>query len=220
MRILRNPLFYIILLLLTTGCFLFMRSHFQVLCNDETTYAYVLDTDTINGYWREDGVTEVLTTFDQVISSQINHYNFANGRVLVHGIEQLFTGIIGLDAYYLLNSVFCILLISLSVYLNSNKSSRKNYLFWLLVTIIFIYLFPEPNKLWISVNLGPNYLLPGLLMTIVFVLFKHFKTIQSNKIKIFCAIITCIIFGASHEVLFCPCFNYFGRLLYYKFQTI
>lgn len=201
-HLLYNPYTYIALLLITTALFVFLHSHYIVLCCDEVLYSYVLDTDVNQGYWRPDGVTQKLTTFDEIISSQINHYQYANGRVLIHGIEQWFTCIIGIDVYYIINAILFTFLIIGVIRLNTNSASRRNFFLWLITIIMLIYCFPEPSKLWYSINFSPNYLLPSLLMTLTYISFKYLNSNISQplrNIEVCIIILISFIFGASHE---------------------
>jgi len=203
-EIFRNPLLYIGILLVTTGIFVFQRSYFRVPNFDEVVYGFVLNAKEYGGYYHG-CLTTKLTEFSEVISSQINHYFFQNGRSLVHAVEQIFTGIIGVGWYNLFNTLLFISLVILMMRLGAPKGHRNNILLWTILTIILMYLFPCPESLWYSINLAPNYLMPGVLMIAVLLAFRYVSKQEtlSNPAKA-AIILLCFVFGWSHEAYSLP----------------
>ncbi len=212
--ILKNPLFYIILLLLLTGVFFYLRSINRELYCDEIMYGYKLNATKYGEYWTSPATAldgEIKTVRD-VLSSQYNHYFYGNGRAISHSIEQLFTGVVGVNAFYLVNTILFLATIILFV---RKYMQRGQYISWLLVVIAFLYLFPYPSKLWYSINLAPNYLFPLSMTLLLFYQYDKLKNknIKASKIVLFSAPIVGLLAGWSNEAFSVPVSGAF--LVYY-----
>lgn len=212
--ILNNPLFYIILLLLLTGVFFYLRSINRELFCDEIMYGYKLNATKYGEYWTSPATAldgEIKNVSD-VLSSQYNHYFYGNGRAISHTIEQLFTGVIGVNAFYFFNTILFLATIILFV---RKYMQRGYYLPWLLAIIAFLYLFPYPSKLWYSINLAPNYLFPLSMTLLLFYQYDKLKdrNIKASKIVLFSAPIVGLLAGWSNEAFSVPVSGAF--LVYY-----
>ena len=70
-------------------------------------YGYKLNATKYGEYWTSPATAldgEIKTVSD-VLASQYNHYFYGNGRAISHTIEQLFTGVIGVNAFYFFNTI-------------------------------------------------------------------------------------------------------------------
>lgn len=212
--ILKNPLFYIILLLLLTGVFFYLRSVNRELFCDEIMYGYKLNATKYGEYWTSPATAldgEIKTVSD-VLYSQYNHYFYGNGRAISHTIEQLFTGVIGVNAFYFFNTILFLATIILFV---RKYMQRGYYLPWLLAIIAFLYLFPYPSKLWYSINLAPNYLMPLSMTLLLFYQWDKLKDrcSKSSKIVLCSAPFVGLLAGWSNEAFSVPVSGAF--FLYY-----
>lgn len=195
----------IILLLILTGIFFYLRSVNRELYCDEIMYGYKLNATIYGEYWISPttALDGEIKTVGDVISSQYNHYFYGNGRSVAHFIEQLFTGVLGVNLFYLLNTCLFISTIILFVrkYLN-----REYYLSWMFAIIVFLYLFPFPSKLWYSINLAPNYLMPLSMILLLFYQWDKLKDNDGNasKIVLCTAPIVGLLAGWSNEAFAIP----------------
>ena len=198
-KLLKSQKTYIILLLIITGIFFYLRSVNRNLISDEIVYFYVFNEDKVLD--SKFGFREIATLSD-VLESQINHYAVVNGRAIVHTLEQIFSGIIGLDVFYILNVFVFIIVVYLIVKMFLN---RDIYLHWLLTIIVLLYLFSEQSNLWISINYSLNYLWP-LCMSLLVLYYWEILRQQKNisKITLILLPLLGLITGWSNEALAVP----------------
>lgn len=199
--------FYIFLLLIITGVLFYLRTENRELYCDEIMYGYKLNASSYGEYWTspKKALDGEIKTVKDVVDSQINHYQYANGRIVPHTLEQLFTGVWGLGAFYIINTIIFLLLVMYCVKGNMTKSK---YLSWLVALIALLYLFPYPSKLWFSVNLAPNYLLPAFLTTYFLYLWQSTK-----KDRVLLFVIVGILLGCTNEAFVIPLSG--AMLIYY-----
>lgn len=206
-QMLRKQNTYIILLLILTGVCFYLRTANRELYCDEIMYGYKLNATKYGEYWTspKTALDGEINTVKDVVDSQINYYQYANGRIIPHSIEQLFTGVWGLDIFYIFNTIIFLLLVSVCVKVYMTKSQ---YLSWLIALIALLYLFPYPSKLWFSVNLAPNYLLPAFL-TIYFIYLWQ----ANKKNNVFLFVIVGVLLGCTNEAFAIPLSG--AMLIYY-----
>lgn len=206
----------IILTLLTAGLATYLRSHYRELVLDEIMYQYILKTDHYGGYWDDQGFHDKLRTVGDVLRSQADHYVYGNGRVFVHVVEQLFSGILPMESYFVLGAIFMVALIALTVRLCIPSGQRGNPAWWLATTISVMYLFPYIHRVWYSINYSCNYLIPALLCVALLLQFRHLYRQHTGTLFKVCAAFTALLFGASHEGYSIPVAGGLG--LYYVFH--
>ena len=205
----------IFLILLSTGIFTYLRSHYHVPIGDDLVYGYVLHTDHWHGYWEENGLQEKISSLSDIVDSQIDHYYHANGRSLVHVVAQLFTGIIGIEMYYILAALMMMALVWLIVRFCFTARQRANPLWWLLTIVGIMYLLPY-QRLWYSIAYSCNYLIPALLMIAVFLLFRVVNAHSLDRYEIVMTMVISFVFGWSHEAYSLPVTG--GVFVYYLFH--
>ncbi len=209
----KNQTTYIVLLLIVTGVFFYLRSVNRNLYGDEITYFYVFSEN--RAFSCDSNLKEVKTISD-LVESQINHYKVVNGRTIMHTIEQLFSGIVGTDLFFVLNTFVFILTIYLLVKMLFNNVHTFKY--WLFVIVVLLYLFPLPASLWVSINFSVNYLWPLCLTLLVLYCWNKLQN-RSSMSKVFYVLMPILGFvaGWSHESFAIPlsgvifiyyCFNY------------
>lgn len=219
-NLLKSQKTYIILLLIITGIFFYLRSVNRNLLGDEVLYLYNLNATEYYEYWAspETSLGEKISSISDVVNSQINHYFYGNGRSLVHAVEQLFSGVIGINIFYLLNTLLFLGTIYLFVNLFLNP---QKYASWLFVIIAFLYLFATERKLWFSINLSPNYLLPTFLLLCVIKVWMYLQT-SSEKKLIYLWLIPFLGFisGWTHEAFAIPLSGAFFLYLLFNFKEV
>lgn len=208
----------IILLLVATGAFFLMRSVNRELYCDEIMYGYKLNATKYGEYWTSPNTAlggEIRTVGD-VISSQYNHYFYGNGRSIAHAVEQLFTGVIGVNVFYLFNTLVFVFAIVMFV---RKYMCRQYYLSWLLAIVMFLYLFPYPSKLWFSINLAPNYLSPIFWSLILIYQWDKLREKEGevSKVVLWTAPLVGLLAGWSNEAFAIPIAG--GFFLYYIFNV-
>ena len=184
-NLLKSQKTYIILLLIITGIFFYFRSVNREPYCDEILYGYNLNATEYGEYWSSpqtslDGKIENLS---DVINSQMNHYYFANGRSIVHAIEQFFTGVLNMNIFYIVNTGVFLLVIFMVLKL---LKARGGFVGAFIVVLAFMYLYPMPYRLWYSINYGCNYLWPLCFSVILlFYCMKISEKVQFSKVTLF-----------------------------------
>lgn len=206
----------IILILISTGIFTYLRSHYREPNQDDLLYGYVLKSDSWGSYWGENILHEKISCFGDIVDSQIDHYYHLNGRSLVHAVAQLFIGIIGTEVYNVLGAIMMMALICMTVRYCLTGRQRGNPIWWLLTAIAIMYLMPYPHRLWYSTAYSCNYLISALLMMAVFMLFRHVNARPLKKYEIVMTVIVSFVFGWSHEAYSLPVAG--GVFFYYIFH--
>lgn len=204
---------YIILLLIITGVFFYLRSVNRNLISDEVTYFYVFNED---GVLNSSADFREVETCADIYESQINHYNTVNGRAIVHTIEQFFSGIIGIDLFHVLN-VF-VFIFTIFIFVKLMFKDTLVYSDWIFTIVAFMYLFPEQVHLWISINFSLNYLWPMSLTLLVLYYWERLKLGEhESKLIIVLMPLLGFVAGWSHEAFSVSlsattflyyCFNY------------
>lgn len=202
--ILKSQKTYIVLLLILTGVFFYLRSVNREPYCDEILYGYNLNATEYGEYWSSpqtslDGKIESLS---DVINSQQNHYYYANGRSIVHAIEQFFTGVLSIDIFYIVNTIIFLLVICIIV----NLLKIRWWYTWVLLTVLaLLYLFPMPYRLWYSINYGCNYLW-SLCFSVILLYYcmKINDKVKISKKTLVLLSLLSFITGWSHEAFSVP----------------
>lgn len=215
--LLKSQKTYIILLLIITGIFFYLRSVNREPYCDEILYGYNLKATEYGEYWSSpqtslDGKIENLS---DVINSQMNHYYFANGRSIVHAIEQFFTGVLNMNIFYIVNTGVFLLVIFMVLKL---LKARGGFVGAFIVVLAFMYLYPMPYRLWYSINYGCNYLWPLCFSVILlFYYMKISEKVQFSKVTLVLLSFLSFITGWSHEAFSVPLS---GALFFYMIFNI
>lgn len=203
-NLLKSQKTYIILLLIITGIFFYLRSVNREPYCDEILYGYNLNATEYGEYWSSpqtslDGKIENLS---DVINSQMNHYYYANGRSIVHAIEQFFTGVLNMNIFYIVNTGVFLLVIFMVLKL---LKARGGFVGAFIVVLAFMYLYPMPYRLWYSINYGCNYLWPLCFSVILlFYCMKISEKVQFSKVTLVLLSFLSFITGWSHEAFSIP----------------
>lgn len=113
-----------------------------------------------------------IVTIKDIYTSQIDHYFTFNGRVIIHSLVQLFTGIIGKGIFNFINAVVFTCFIALSVKY-STKSLNKSLI--LFSTFLIFLCFPAFNDTCLWMTGSMNYLWTSLLTIIFLYIFRNLR---------------------------------------------
>lgn len=188
--------------LLVIGITFFFRCHERVQLRDELLYEYVWEEYDNKDLWEEGHIfLRKINSIGDIIQTQTIHYNLVNGRVIIHAIEQFFSGIAGYTIWSICNSLVLLLFIILIGKYSTERLNKTNPLIWILVALGILYLFPNQSYLWTSNNYAVNYLWPA---TMAIGLFTIWRAIENNSITIrgggyISIALLSFIFGWSHE---------------------
>ncbi len=131
-QIFKNPKLYVIILLIATGVFFYLRSvNRELIYCDEIIYGYNLNATEYYEYWSspETSLDGKIETISDVIDSQINHYFYGNGRSIVHAIEQFFTGVLNVNVFYVVNTFMFLLMMCCALKLIANQQNIYIYIY-------------------------------------------------------------------------------------------
>lgn len=152
---------------------LYLRSVWHVCVGDELRYFYQFALKPGQSYFGFKHLKAVASVGD-VWRSQLNHYFTVNGRSVVHALEQFFSGVAGLECFYVLNIIVVALGLWLLVRLSSD-GRRASLAQWVLGVFLLLYCLPEPARMLLSVNLSLNYVWPFVAVLGVLALFRRLQ---------------------------------------------
>lgn len=217
----RNPKLYIAALLLITGFFFCLRSVWHEPNGDELIYMYNWEADdapdSFFNYWERRFDNRI--TPEQVIDVQMRHYQFVNGRFFVHTAEQLISCTdLSMTVFYILNTfVFLAFVGLLIVYATrKNPDTRSNYLLWLLAILSLLYLFPDRDSLWPSLNMGLNYLWPATMTVAMLMVWNRMERARLSTAAFVAVLVLAFFTGWSNEAFAVGLSG--GMFLYYCFH--
>ena len=154
--------------------------------------------------WQQEWHTpfQHIQSLDDVITSQITHYRYVNGRSITHGLAQTAINIMPQQVAKILNTTAFLLLIFLTArYIQPRKDSRilnTSIIFGMLFLIIsgfgtgFIWLLGSFTYLW------------ALLFTILFLLMIRKLKDQQMKWKYLPLTALSLLMGWTHEAIALP----------------
>lgn len=135
-----------------------MYAHYPA--GDELRYFYCFDNTQGRDYFALATIQPV-EDWGDIVHSMGCHYVGVNGRVLVHSFEMAISALAGPEWFYPLNTIVLILAV-IGCGRLCGRRLRRNVLWWAIVITLWLHAFPEPGRLWLSINLAPNYLWPSL----------------------------------------------------------
>ena len=162
--------------------------------SDDLVYRFVFQEN-------ERNIPHIINNLSDLLESQINHFFYVNGRIVVHTIAQTLLSFFPSIVYKTLNTILFPLLLYLSMSLmkiNKNERLFASILMSFLLLVVFSGI--NTSILW---SMGTfNYLWVSTF-TIVFILFLRYLDKKNDIIYWFIAPISFLI-GCSHEALSLP----------------
>lgn len=168
----------IVLILAVTLLSFFFRLYYHEPASDDLLYAYKLDANPLG----ENSYEDRIETFGDALDSQYIQYFHSNGRAWIHVLVQMFAGPWGRLAYDCFMTIVMALAIVLFVKVSAGEKLRYAPIFWLAVSVMFMYLFQDNSGTWYSIAGGMNYLLPTVL-SLGFILIVKFFSSEKARIR-------------------------------------
>lgn len=187
-----------ILIFLLAGVLFYLKSVATIPMEDNYYFAFVKFNYEEVG---PDFIPQHISSVDDLVDSLIMQYDFSHGRIPIIGMVMLFMGVIGLNTFYVVNTVVFLIVSFLSaVYIFSYR--RLTPLKLLVTILILLYCLPQTATLWYCPVLSINYLWP-LGGTLLFLLLwkrdHHYKWWQMALLAP-----VCYLLGWSHEAFALP----------------
>lgn len=203
-KVIRSSTLWAVVFAMAVTVMFYLRSVDHVCVGDELRYFYKFNLNPGENYFNFSDLRAVHTVSD-IWHSQINHYLTVNGRSLVHAIEQLFSGILGVKWFYLINTMIFLLTVSLFEIVTASQLRRDKGVAFIISVIIFLYLFPVPGRLWFSINLALNYLWPSCAaLGWMIIMFRLFDAKKIGKWACGGIVLLSFFLGWSNEAFSLP----------------
>lgn len=184
------------------GILFFSLNYYSILGWDDWIYAMKCeDTD----FFKLTSNRTPINSLKDILQSQYNHYQYVNGRFLIHFIVQLFVGILGLRAFQVANTIMFVLLIKYLCRLCIPIEFRNKFQYYIFTFFYFWFIFGLTMLIGFSfisvIAFSVNYLWSTTLFVSVIYVFYKYKDLNANipltkKWLIFLLSLLC---GASHE---------------------
>ncbi|MBR3794256.1 MAG: hypothetical protein IKK27_10050 [Alistipes sp.] len=187
--------------LLVVGLLFYLLNYFSILAGDDWPYCFICEN--VDYLWDLDSNTIPIEKVSDIFISQYNHWQYTNGRVLVHFIVQLFVGILGIRLFQVCNTLMIVLLIKYICKLCISSDDKYTMTPYLIVFVVFYGLmgFIDVGQGYMAnVSISVNYLWPSALFVVWLYFFYHYKDSYrfcvSKKVLLF---LFAFIFGAMQE---------------------
>ncbi|MCC8176239.1 MAG: DUF6056 family protein [Bacteroidales bacterium] len=196
----------IVLFLGAVGVLMWMYAKDVVLMNDEVYYQAVWHSFFGDSH-------EMIQSLGDVARSQWNHYFTWSGRALVHGVEQVFSGVLPTAWFYPLNTCVLLLFFTLIAGLGAKRLVARSLWPYLIAVVGSLYVMGEAPNLLTGINLGVNYLWGGTAMLLAIVLWRRWKDRRFRWWQSVLIVLLGIALGWTHEGFCGPLSLAFG--IYY-----
>ena len=182
--------------------------------SDDLPYHFVFQRNLIK--W--DAPLEPIQNINDVIKSQIIHYQYINGRSLTHSIAQIMLNLMPLKLAKFLNAVLFLLLVYLTAkYVRIRKENQ-----FFLMTLVFGLLFLVISGfytgfIWL---LGSMIYLLALVITICFLFLLRWLGERSMNWKLLPLIPLSFLMGWTHEAIALPLSAAWFLYLIFHYKTV
>lgn len=193
-----SKLWLYVAIFLVSGVLFYLRSTPNIPMEDNLDFSFVkFDVE----YADCDYEPVPISGVDDIMYSLRDMYNGSNGRMPVHFLVMLFMGIIGVETFYVVNSVvFLIVAYLAGVFIFSRRGLTP---FRLLATmIVLLYCMPQTESLWFCPAYGINYLwsLGGTLLFLL--IWRRDRMLGWWQVALLCPL--CYLLGWTHEAFVVP----------------
>ena len=193
-----SKLWLYVAIFLVSGVSFYLRSTPNIPMEDNLDFSFVkFDVE----YADCDYEPVPISGVDDIMYSLRDMYNGSNGRMPVHFLVMLFMGIIGVETFYVVNSVvFLIVAYLAGVFIFSRRGLTP---FRLLATmIVLLYCMPQTESLWFCPAYGINYLwsLGGTLLFLL--IWRRDRMLGWWQVALLCPL--CYLLGWTHEAFVVP----------------
>lgn len=193
----------IAIILVLTGVDFYFRCINYIPVWDDYAYEYPLGEHHISS--PDNDYSQKLGSFSDIVTSQVKHYNYTNGRAIVHTILQMFALYGTYKWYHLFAPLLLVLTLCLFVCYAAPRL-RKSPLIWLFASFIWLYLYP-PTGPFYRPMFGLNYLYPMALVLGYLLIWRHLRKTIAEKHSVLCMAgltVYGFIVGWSHESFAIP----------------
>lgn len=193
-----SKLWLYVAIFLVSGVLFYLRSTPNIPMEDNLDFSFVkFDVE----YAACDYEPVPISGVDDIMYSLRDMYNGSNGRMPVHFLVMLFMGIIGVETFYVVNSlVFLIVSYLAAVFIFSRRGLTPFRL--LLMIIVLLYCMPQTESLWFCPAYGINYLwsLGGTLLFLL--IWRRDRMLGWWQVALLCPL--CYLLGWTHEAFVVP----------------
>lgn len=193
-----SKLWLYVAIFLVSGVSFYLRSTPNIPMEDNLDFSFVkFDVE----YAACDYEPVPISGVDDIMYSLRDMYNGSNGRMPVHFLVMLFMGIIGVETFYVVNSlVFLIVAYLADVFIFSRHGLTPFRL--LAIMIVLLYCMPQTKSLWFCPAYGINYLW-SLGATLLFLLiWRRDRMLGWWQVALLCPL--CYLLGWTHEAFVVP----------------
>lgn len=193
-----SKLWLYVAIFLVSGVSFYLRSTPNIPMEDNLDFSFVkFDVE----YADCDYEPVPISGVDDIMYSLRDMYNGSNGRMPVHFLVMLFMGIIGVETFYVVNSlVFLIVAYLADVFIFSRHGLTPFRL--LAIMIVLLYCMPQTKSLWFCPAYGINYLW-SLGATLLFLLiWRRDRMLGWWQVALLCPL--CYLLGWTHEAFVVP----------------
>ena len=165
--------------------------------HDDFVYKFMFENGTVN-------YDHPIRSIGDIFVSQVEHYQSANGRSIVHFFVQLFTGLLGKPVFNIVNAIiFCLFLLLLRRYSCRNASGQGQELFLLSLTLILVLLMPRFKDTFLWMTGSVNYLWSATA-TLLFLLIYEKRRDRAFDWSLMPLLLIAFLLGWTHEGLTLP----------------
>lgn len=165
-------------------------SYINIWTGDEFIYVFSFD---------EPFLERPISNFEDIILSQLAHYNISNGRTVAHVLVQAFCGIWGKGAFAVSNGIVYVLFLAmLSRVCGMRLSQTRSVLSVVVVSLLSFMTFMSP-----SCQIGYIWMF-ALVLGFLILFFKRWNGLNSKLLNILCLTGLCVfslLAGNAHEGL-------------------
>lgn len=193
-----SKLWLYVAIFLVSGVSFYLRSTPNIPMEDNLDFSFVkFDVE----YAACDYEPVPISGVDDIMYSLRDMYNGSNGRMPVHFLVMLFMGIIGVETFYVVNSlVFLIVSYLAAVFIFSRRGLTPFRL--LLMIIVLLYCMPQTESLWFCPAYGINYLWSLGASLLFLLIWRRDRALGWWQVALLCPL--CYILGWTHEAFVVP----------------
>ena len=194
----RGQMWLYIAIFVAAGVVFYLRSVPNIPMEDNLDFSFV-KFDVVEAPYAYEPVP--ISGIQDIMVSLRDMYQGSNGRMPVHFMVMLFMGIVGVETFYVVNSlVFLIVSYLAGVFIFTRRGLTP---FKSLATVIvLLYCMPQTESLWFCPAYGINYLW-SLGATLLFLLiWRRDRMLCWWQVALLCPL--CYLLGWSHEAFDVP----------------
>lgn len=170
--------------------------------SDDFLYGYIFPKQAeTNNSWGIN-LDRPIADFSDILVSQYNHFFCHGGRIPVHILVQLFSGLLGKTIFSYISSFFFIFFILLLGKNCFGKDTSKDILVIYAPFLVFFLLIIQPKCFYSTIATGINYLWTSVVCLAF--LYIHNKEHITSKLYILIYWLLAILAGWSHEGIVIP----------------